>query len=376
MLPLYLDFNATTPVDPRVLDAMLPWLRTPSNAGSRTHGYGQQAKNAVDAARAQVAAVLGSATEDVVFTSGATESNNLAILGLREIGKRSGRTHILSTTIEHKAVLEPLKRLSCDGFEIELVPVSCSGCVHADDVLGRVRQNTLLVSVMHANNETGILQPVHEIAAALEKTIVLFHTDAAQTFGKESSLRSLPYDFASVSGHKIYGPQGVGALSVRRQKLDRRDVVPLVSGGGQERGIRPGTVPVALVVGLGAAADLASSESAANLQRAAVLKERLLTGLAGAPMHINGDQALAQPHVLNISFTDVDSEALMMALRDTVAVSNGSACTSSVYQPSHVLKAMGFDDDRVASAIRFSWGRGIDEIPVQEILDQVRSLRC
>jgi cysteine desulfurase len=375
MTIVYLDYNATTPLDPRVLDTMLPWMREPSNAGSRTHALGQRAKTAVETARGSIASVVGVGAEDVVLTSGATESNNIAILGLAEFGKRSGRTHVLSTTIEHKAVLEPMRRLAGAGFEVEYLPVTNGGWVRPEEVLGRVRADTLLVSVMHANNETGVLQPVKEIGEGLRKSQVLFHIDAAQSFGKELSLREVPFDMLSVSGHKIFGPQGIGALVVRRQKFDRRELSSLVAGGGQERGLRPGTVPVALAVGLGKAAELAVGEHSQRRSHASALKSRFLKELAAVEFELNGDAEHAQPHVLNVSFPGVDSEALMMALRDSVAISNGSACTSSQYAPSHVLKAMGIDEDRIAEAVRLSWGSGVDRIPGEVFVNAVRQLR-
>ena len=261
--PVYLDYNATTPMDPRVLEAMIPWFLIPSNAGSRTHSYGQKAKDAVENARRQIADLLGAQPEEVFFTSGATESNNLAILGLAEYGERTGRRHIISTAIEHKSVLEPLDRMRQLGFEVDLAPVTSGGYVEPETIQRLLRPDTLLVSVMHANNETGILQPIHEISELLHGRETLFHTDAAQTFGKEvNELRSLKADMVSVSGHKIYGPQGIGAMLVRRRGAQKRPVQPLVFGGGQERGLRPGTVPVALSVGLGEALVwLAKSES-------------------------------------------------------------------------------------------------------------------
>jgi cysteine desulfurase len=358
--PLYLDYNATTPMDPRVLQAMTPWFLTPSNAGSRTHTYGQRAKEAVDTARRQVAELLNAPPEEVFFTSGATESNNLAILGLAGYGERTGRRHIVSTAIEHKAVLEPLDHLCEMGFEVELAPVTPGGYVEPDTISRMLRPDTLLVSVMHANNETGILQPVHEIADILRGTDTLFHTDAAQTFGKEvPALQALHADLVSISGHKIYGPQGIGALLVRRRGAQKRAVQPLLFGGGQERGLRPGTVPVALAVGLGEAARLAGLEWESRKTAALAIREQLLRDLNGVDHQINGDPSRCLPHVLNVSFSGLDSEAFMLATRDAIAVSNGSACTSASYKPSHVLEAMGFSQDRIESAIRISWGDNV-----------------
>ena len=426
MPPLYLDYNATTPLDPRVFEAMTPYfLEDFGNAGSRTHVFGQRAKEAVEAARKQVAAVLACRPEEVVFTSGATESNNLALLGLVRYGLETGRRHVLSTAIEHKAVLEPLDEMRRLGFEVELAPVIRSGYVEAETIRRLLRPDTLVVSVMHANNETGVLQPIEEIGELLAGTETFFHTDAAQTFGKEvASLQAAAWDFASVSGHKIYGPKGIGALAVRRgtvpsfagapaQRVGKTGTVPLTSreavsplppgegqgvraiahgtvpfkgarkrplqpllfGGGQERGLRPGTLPVPLVVGLGKAAELAGVEHAERRKAAAAVKARLLADLRGVAHQINGDPAHAQPHVLNISFPGVDSEALMLALRDEMAISNGSACTSAAYKPSHVLRAMGLADDAIALAVRISWGPGVGNLSSATIINAVRENR-
>jgi cysteine desulfurase len=256
---------------------MTPWFLTPSNAGSRTHSYGQKAKEAVDNARRKIAELLNAPPEEVFFTSGATESNNLAILGLADYGARTGRRHIVSSAIEHKAVLEPLDHLRQLGFEVELAPVTPGGYVEPETIRRMLRPDTLLVSVMHANNETGILQPVGEIGDLLRGTEMLFHTDAAQTFGKEvPALKALKADLVSISGHKIYGPQGIGALLVRRRGGQKRAVQPLLFGGGQERGLRPGTVPVALAVGLGEAARLAGLEWESRRTAALAIREQLL----------------------------------------------------------------------------------------------------
>ncbi|HEY3968795.1 MAG TPA: aminotransferase class V-fold PLP-dependent enzyme [Planctomycetaceae bacterium] len=358
--PLYLDYNATTPLDPRVLQAMTPWFLTPSNAGSRTHTYGQRAKEAVDTARRQVAELLNAPPEEVFFTSGATESNNLAILGLAGYGERTGRRHIVSTAIEHKAVLEPLDHLREMGFDVELAPVTPGGYVEPETIQRMLRPDTLLVSVMHANNETGILQPVHEIADHLGGTDTLFHTDAAQTFGKEvPALKALKADMISISGHKIYGPQGIGALLVRRRGAQKRAVQPLLFGGGQERGLRPGTVPVALAVGLGEAARLAGLEWESRKTAALAIREQLVRDLSEVDHQINGDPSRCLAHVVNVSFPGLDSEAFMLATRDALAISNGSACTSASYKPSHVLEAMGFGQDRIDSAIRISWDHNV-----------------
>lgn len=356
-LPIYFDYQATTPMDPRVLQAMIPWFLTPSNAGSRTHSYGQRAREAVETARRQVAELLNAPPEEVFFTSGATESNNLAILGLAEYGERTGRRHLISTAIEHKAVLEPLDRMRQLGFQVDLAPVTRGGYVEPESIRHLLRPDTLLVSVMHANNETGILQPVHEISALVSGTETLFHTDAAQTFGKEvPALQSLKADMVSISSHKIYGPQGVGALLVRRQGLQKRPVQPLFFGGGQERGLRPGTIPVALTVGLGEASRMAGLEWSPRRTAALQIREQLLNDLESVDHQINGDPSRCLPHVMNVSFTCIDSEALMLLLRDQIAISNGSACNTAQNQPSYVLKILGYEDERICNSIRLSWG--------------------
>jgi cysteine desulfurase len=377
MRPLYLDYNSTAPLDPRVFEAMRPYfLEEIGNAGSRTHLYGQRAKEAVDRAREQVAQILGARSDEIIFTSGATESNNLVILGLERRGLATGHKHVLATAIEHKAVLEPLERLRESGFEVELVPVTGGGYVEPDEVQKRLRPDTLLVSVMHANNETGVLQPVLEIADLLADTKAFFHVDAAQTFGKEvETLRQLRCDFLSISGHKIYGPKGIGALYARRRRAQRRPLTPLMVGGGQEMGWRPGTLPVPLVVGLGAAAELAELEYLERRQSAARVKERLLRDLAAVDHCLNGDPSRTMTHVVNVSFPGVDSEALMMAVREELAISNGAACTSASYSPSHVLRAMGLSEERIGSAVRISWGPGVTELSGEAVFRAVTKLK-
>ena len=376
--PIYLDYNATTPLDRRVFEAMKPFfLEDHGNAGSRSHWHGQRAKEAVEQARAQVAAVLGAEEDEIIFTSGATESNNLAILGLSQYAEKTGRKHVIATAIEHKAILEPLDELRRQRFEIDIVPVTQAGFVEPQAIRARLRSDTLLVSVMHANNETGVVQPIEEISALVSESNALFHTDAAQSFGKEvESLRAASCDLASISGHKIYGPKGVGALVVRRSVRHNRALSPLQRGGGQERGLRPGTIPVPLIAGLGKAAQLAQDEYVVRREQARAVKEQVLHGLGEIPHQINGDPDLAQPHVLNVSFSGVDSEALMLAVRDKLSVSNGSACTSASYEPSHVLRAMGLDDDRIECAIRLSWGPGIEHVPLDPLKEAALSLRA
>jgi cysteine desulfurase len=354
--PVYLDAAATTPVDRRVAELVMACMLDDfGNAGSRTHEFGARANKLVEQARAQVAAVVDADPAEVVFTSGATEANNLALLGLASHGRASGRTHIVTTAIEHKAVLEPAGLLARDGFDVDFIRPDGTGAVDPEEVLAAVRSDTLLVSVMHVNNETGVRQPITAIADGLDASPFL-HTDAAQGFGKVSEdLRHPRIDLISISGHKIFAPKGVGALVTRRRARRRPPLEPLLHGGGQERGLRPGTLPVPLIAGLGLAAELSDSEAADRLERVLELRSVLERSVTQAGGVINGAPDLAVPHILNVSFAGLDSQALILALRDVVAVSNGSACTSSTYEPSHVLTAMGLDDERRRGAIRLSW---------------------
>jgi cysteine desulfurase len=385
--PTYLDYNATTPMDPRVLAAMLPWFMTPSNAGSRTHVFGQRAKEAVENARQEVSNVLAVKPEEVFFTSGATESNNIAILGLQAYSERTGRKHIISTTIEHKAVLEPLERMRRLGFDVDLAPVTRGGYVEPEEIRRLLRPDTLLVSVMHANNETGVLQPIHEISetvSAATKRISktcdgppLFHVDAAQTFGKEvESLQSLRCDMMSISGHKIYGPPGIGAIYVRRHGPAKRLVEAISFGGGQERGLRPGTVPVALAVGLGEAAHIAKLEWKSRKIAADEFKACLLNQLSHLSLEVNGDATRTQSHVVSLRIPGVESEALMMLGSGSIAISNGSACTASAYKSSHVLTAMGLSENEIDSSVRISWGPGISVSQSNELPILIETLRA
>ena len=356
-MPVYLDCNATTPLDPDVEPEFLRFVREEfGNAGSRTHEFGTRAKRAVQNARDQVAAVVRCQREEVIFTSGATESNNLAILGLRAHGEKTGRKHIVASAIEHKAVLEPLEHLAEHGFAVTLVKPEADGAVTAAAVAGALRPNTLLVSVMLVNNETGVIQPLGEIARALAKHEAFLHVDAAQGFGKRiPELQNRRIDLISLSAHKIYAPKGVGALITRRRGYERPPLTPLVFGGGQERGLRPGTLPVALIVALGKAAELAARDVEKRNARCAAIKQAALSAFAKVGGVPTGDVAKSVPSTLNIAFPGLDSEAVMLALKDLVAISNGSACTSQNYTASHVLTAMGLSEDQVKGALRFSW---------------------
>lgn len=376
MPPVYLDCNATTPIDPEVEMDFLFFIRDEfGNAGSRTHEFGARAKQAVQKARDQVAAVVKCQREEVIFTSGATESNNLAILGLRAHGEKTGKRHIVSTAIEHKAVIEPLEHLASKGFSVALVKPESDGAVAAEKIAAALRPDTLLVSVMHVNNETGIIQPLGEIAKALATHEAFFHVDAAQGFGKRiADLQNPRLDLISVSGHKIYAPKGIGALVTRRRGYNRTPLTPLAFGGGQERGLRPGTQPVALIVALGKAAELCLRDHAKREARWRQIKTQALAAfqeIGGVP---TGDQANALPNTLNIAIPGLDSEAVMVALKDTVAISNGSACTSQNYTASHVLTAMDLPEEHIKGALRISWCHLTPSIPWGSIVRQITSL--
>ena len=355
---------------------MIDWLTDEiGNAGSRTHEYGVHAKRMAQAAREQVAAVVDAAPDEVLFTSGATESNNMALLGLAAHGHATGRRHIVSTAIEHKAVLEPLQDLETRGFELSLVSPESTGAVTAESIFGELRPDTLLVSVMHANNETGAIQPLSDIAGALEGHDAYFHVDAAQGYGKDlNPLRNPRLDLISVSSHKVYGPLGVGALIARRRGFKRLPLTPLSFGGGQERGLRPGTLPVPLLIGFGVAAERALADNERRCERCTEIRRAAQQALARLHPRYHADPSLTLPHVLNFSIPDLDSEAIMVAVKDLAAISNGSACTSQNYSPSHVLDAMNLSDDAIAGAVRISWCHMTPDVDWNTIADRIASL--
>lgn len=357
VLPIYLDCAATTPIEPEVADIVLHYMKADyGNPGSRTHVFGTRAKSAVEEARSRLAAVVNASPEEVIFTSGATESNNLAILGLAEYGRGENRRHVVCTAIEHKAVLDPMKRLAAQGFEVTAVPPTTGGYVDPDQVCAAVRPETLLVSVMHVNNETGVIQPLREIAARLGDHPCFFHTDAAQGYGKDLQTLANPrIDLISVSGHKLYAPKGIGALIARRRNRRQPPIHPLLFGGGQERGFRSGTLPVPLIAGFGLAAKLSAEAHSRRTEHNFELRRKALQVLAELGAVPHGDQTKIVPHILNASFPALDSEAVILALKQDFALSNGSACTSASYQPSHVLLAMGLPVDQVHGAVRISW---------------------
>lgn len=354
----YFDFAATTRVDERVANVVMHFMREEfGNSGSRTHAFGVTARNAVEEARSQVSIVVGAEVDEVIFTSGATEADNLAILGLADHGRASGRRHIITTAIEHKAVQEPIEHLQSKGFDVTILGVGPDGAIDPAELAAALRPDTLLVSIMHVNNETGIVQPIDAVSIDLADHPAYFHVDAAQGFGKEIDLlRSPRIDLISISGHKIYAPKGVGALVTRKRNgRDRPPLTPLMFGGGQERGLRPGTVPVALVAGLGEAARVAISDYSSRVDAARAIEKDVLDFISLAGGTVNGDRSRAIPQIVNASFKGLDSEAFIVATKQLIAVSNGAACSSHAYERSHVLEAMHIEPWRVGGAIRFSF---------------------
>lgn len=374
-MSVYLDYNATTPIDPRVLDFMIEIYRNdPGNADSRTHDFGEQARKVTENARKQVAELLGVTPEDVFFTSGSTESNNIAIQGLREYAASTGKKHIITTSIEHKSVLNTVKYMESQGFDVDYVSPDLSGRVSAEDVLSRIREDTLLVSIMHVNNETGTIQPVKEIGDALAEKEVLFHVDATQSCGKlVDEIRDLHYDMLSLSAHKFRGPQGIGALVLRRRNYKLPPVKNVYFGGQQEHGLRPGTTPVALVAGMGKACELAQAEYKEEAKGNRAIRDEMLDLLKkeGVRYELNGDPQYCIDSTLNICFDGVSSEALMLSTKQYCAISNGSACTSKSYDPSYVLTAMGIPVDKIESSVRISWGPGVQN---KDILNNIKEM--
>jgi cysteine desulfurase len=378
-IPVYLDHHATTPVDPRVLEAMLPYFtREFGNAASKSHVFGWRAEEAVEGARAEVARLVGASAKEIVWTSGATESNNLAIKGVAQFYREKG-THLVTVRTEHKAVLDSMHALERQGFEVTFLDVEPDGRLDPARLRAALRKDTILASVMHANNETGVIHPIEEIGRITREAGVLLHCDAAQSAGKiPFDVERANVDLASLSAHKMYGPKGVGALYVRRRPRVR--LVAQMDGGGHERGFRSGTLNVPGIVGLGKAAALSLAERDAEAARVLALRERLRLGLASGLdlLTVNGSLEHRLPGNLNASFAYVEGEALMMAIKD-VAVSSGSACTSASLEPSYVLRAMGVSDDLAHSSIRFGLGRfttqeEIDRV-IRLVVEKVKRLR-
>ncbi|XP_057784381.1 cysteine desulfurase, mitochondrial [Salvia miltiorrhiza] len=377
--PLYLDMQATSPVDPRVLDAMLPYLLSRyGNPHSRTHLYGWESEKAVESARAQVAALINASPKEIIFTSGATESNNISVKGVMHFYKEKKR-HVITTQTEHKCVLDSCRHLQQEGFDITYLPVKSDGLIDLEKLRAEIRPDTGLVSVMMVNNEIGVIQPMVEIGKICKEFNVPLHTDAAQALGKiPIDVDKMNISLMSLSGHKIYGPKGIGALYMRRRPRIR--VEPQMNGGGQERGIRSGTVPTPLVVGFGAACELAMKEMEYDDKRIRALKERMLNAIRGKleGVVVNGSEESRYPGNLNLSFAFVEGESLLMGLKE-VAVSSGSACTSASLEPSYVLRALGVDEDMAHTSIRYGIGRFTTEEEIDRAVEltirQVEKLR-
>jgi cysteine desulfurase len=377
--PIYLDAQATTPLDPRVLDKMMPYMTNYyGNPHSRTHYYGWETEKAVEIAREQVANLIGADPKEIIFTSGATESNNIAVKGVgRFYGSK--KKHLITTQTEHKCVLDSCRALEGEGFRVTYLPVKTNGIVDLELLQKEITDETSLVSIMAVNNEIGVKQPIKEIGQICKSRKVFFHTDAAQAVGKiQLNVNDMNIDLMSISGHKLYGPKGIGAIYVRRRPRVR--IEPLQSGGGQERGLRSGTLPPPLVVGLGAACDIAFKEMPYDHKWMEFLSNRLMDKIfAELPNVIrNGDPNMTYPGCINLSFAFVEGESLLMALKD-IALSSGSACTSASLEPSYVLRAIGTDEDLAHSSIRFGIGRftTIEEVDytVEKCVKHVQRLR-
>jgi len=371
-LPLYMDNHATTPLDPRVLEAMMPYLtKVFGNAASRNHSFGWEAEAAVEHAREQVAKLIGATAKEIIFTSGATESNNLAIKGIAEMYKERGN-HIITQATEHKAVLDTCKRLEKSGYRVTYLPVKADGLIDLEDLKRAMDDKTILVTIMIANNEIGVIQPVAEIGKLCHERGVLFHTDGVQAVGKiPVNVNAMNIDALSLSGHKIYGPKGVGALYVRRRN-PRVQISEQINGGGHERGMRSGTLNVPGIVGLGKACAIAGEEMETESKRLAALRDKLRAKLESSLdyIHVNGSMEHRLPGNLNMSFVYVEGESLLMGIND-IAVSSGSACTSATLEPSYVLKALGLGDDVAHSSIRFGLGRFNTEAEVDYVADKL-----
>ena len=373
--PIYMDNHATTPCDPRVFEAMRPYFTEVfGNAASRNHAFGWQAEEAVEASRKQIASLIGATAKEIIFTSGATESDNLAVKGVADMYYEKG-DHIITVVTEHKAVLDTCKKLEKRGFKVTYLPVGSDGLITPDDVKNAITDKTILVSVMMANNEIGVVQPIGEIGKVCKERGVLFHTDATQAVGKlPFDVNALNVDLVSMSAHKMYGPKGVGALYVRR-KSPRVMLVPMMDGGGHERGMRSGTLNITGIVGLGKACEIAQAEMEAETARLLTLREKLRTGIMNETpeVFVNGSLEHRLPGNLNISFAYVEGESMLMGIND-IAVSSGSACTSASLEPSYVLKALGVGEELAHSSIRFGLGRFNTEEEVDYTIGRVNEV--
>jgi cysteine desulfurase len=370
--PIYLDYQATTPTDPRVVEAMLPWFTEKfGNPHSRSHSFGWEAEEAAEQARAQVASVINASAKEIVFTSGATESNNLALQGLAGF-YGDEKKHLITVATEHKCVLDSCRHLEEQGFTVTYLPVDQSGLIDLKTLEAAITDQTLVVSVMAVNNEIGVIQPLKEIGAITRKHGVFFHCDAAQGFGKiPLDVEALNIDLMSISGHKIYGPKGIGALYVRRRPRVR--LQPMIYGGGQERGFRSGTLPTPLVVGLGEAARIAQAEMAGEAERMRRMYDHFLAEVMDAipDVYLNGHREQRWPGNVNLSFAYIEGESMMMAIKE-LAVSSGSACTSASLEPSYVLRSIGVGEELAHTSIRFGFGRFTTDAEIERAITIIK----
>ena len=376
-MSIYLDCNATTPLEKEVVDKINHFLVNEyGNEGSHTHEFGTRAKQATQAARDEIAKLVDASRNEITFTSGATESNNIAILGLKTFGIKNNKKHLITSVIEHKAVLEPMAELKKEGFEIDLINIDESGRVKLEHIKSKIRKDTLLISLMHVNNETGIIQPIDELCNLIKDHDCFLHVDAAQSFGKEfETLKNKRIDLISISGHKVYGPKGIGALVTRLRNFNKPPLTPLFFGGGQEAKLRPGTLPVHLITGLGEAAKIAKRDKEKRNKNNKKIYDQIITLAKNLKAEINGDPKYHLGNCINFSIPNVDAEAFMLLTKDYISVSNGSACTSTTYEPSHVIKAMTQDEKRIKGAIRISWCHLTEaSIPIKEIENKIKSL--
>ena len=371
-LPIYMDYQATTPVDDRVLQKMLPYFSEKfGNPHSRTHTFGWEAEDAIEVARKQIADLINADVKDMVFTSGATESNNLALKGIASFHGHE-KKHIITTATEHKCVLDTCRHLEQDGYEVTYLPVQSNGLINLDELKSSIRSDTLLVSIMAINNEIGVIQPIRDIGRICREKGVFFHTDAAQAFGKIAlDVEEMNIDLMSISSHKIYGPKGIGALYIRRKPRVRLNA--MINGGGQERGMRSGTLPTPLIVGFGEAAAVAAQDMNSDFLKIKQLSEKFLSEILQIPeVHLNGDKVQRYPGCLNLSFACIEGESMIGAIKD-VAVSSGSACTSSSLEPSYVLRALNVGDELAHTSIRFGIGRFTTEQEIDHVVDCVKN---
>ena len=376
-MSIYLDCNATTPIEPEVVEKMKQYLITDfGNEGSHTHQFGAIAKKAVQEARDQVVDLVNASRNEIIFTSGATESNNISILGLKDYGIEQNKKHIITSAIEHKAVLEPIEELKKIGFEVDILSVNKDGRIDPIDLKSKIRKDTLLISIMAVNNETGIIQPIEEIIDIIKDHECYFHVDAAQCFGKDLDiLKNKRIDLISISGHKIYGPKGIGALITRLRNYNKPPLKPLFFGGGQEAKLRPGTLPVHLIVGLGLAAKIAKRDLKKRQLKNKKIYDQIISLMKNLKAELNGNEKYLLGNCINFSIPGVDAEAFMLVTKDLISISNGSACTSSTYEPSHVIKAMTNDENILKGAVRISWCHMTeDKLPIDDIISRLKNM--